>query len=75
MFLSDDARHQLAFELAMRRSTANKVRNGAAAFGVRYQVALGKHIVLLGEGFGGIQESRDPEISMWGARTEVVFKF
>jgi len=66
-------RHQLIVEVAGRRSTADGVDNGVIGAGARYQVAIGQHLVLLGETFGALIEGEKPAAG--GGRLELLIKF
>ncbi len=63
---SGDTRRQTIFELGARASTDGTPTN-AAAFGIRFQQALGQRFVLRLDGFGSTHELLDDG---WGARAE-----
>lgn len=66
-------RQQLVVELGGRKNTNNQVDNGeACAAGLRYQHAIGRHVVAQVGAFGAVQEGRDPA---YGARLEWLTKF
>ncbi len=66
-------RQQLIVELGGRKNTNNQVDNGDAyAAGLRYQHAIGRHVVAQVDAFGAVQEGSDPS---YGARLEWLTKF
>ena len=56
IFLGADHRQQLIFEFGARRSTDSDVLDGVVGIAARYQIALGQHLVILGEAFAASQE-------------------
>ncbi len=66
-------RQQLILELGGRKTMNNQVDNrDAYAAGLRYQHAIGRHVVAQVGAFGAVQEGRDPS---YGARLEWLTKF
>ncbi|MCY3727933.1 MAG: hypothetical protein OXF97_02900 [Nitrospira sp.] len=66
-------RQQLIVELGGRKNTNNQADNGGAyAAGLRYQHAIGRHVVAQVDAFGAVEEGRDPS---YGARLEWLTKF
>ncbi|MFQ5524783.1 MAG: hypothetical protein ACE5GX_00845 [Thermoanaerobaculia bacterium] len=70
------ARRQLLGELGLRVGTASGVANQAAAT-VRYQMAKGKHVVLVWDGFASYIEGlgASDDLTGFGGRFELVLKF
>lgn len=64
-------RQQLITELGGRVST-NGTQKDAIALGVRYQHAIGKHLIWETSGFGTL---RDPSETSYGLRSEFIIKF
>lgn len=65
------SRRQLVLELGARKDTDN-TQQGAAAIGVRFQQALGRHLVFQVDGFAAHYEEQD---NNYGLRSEVLVKF
>jgi hypothetical protein len=70
-------RRQLLAELGARIGTSDEVANAAAAT-LRYQMAFGRRLVVVLDGFGGYRESvapGDDDDAIFGGRVELLLKF
>lgn len=68
----DHTRKQLLVEAGFRFGTSDDVENAYAAT-ARYQAAVGKHMVVVVDGFIGYREFSD--VTPYGGRLELVVKF
>ncbi len=62
----------MLLEAGARVGTASDVEDAFAAT-ARYQAAVGKHLVVVVDGFAGYRESSD--VTPYGGRLELVVKF